>query len=272
MTAPNQPSSSAPRRVTCRGWTTLVSLYVWISFGIVLPLWCFLVGIRRLCDHDPMRYRTGRLFRRLGRIATFINPTWKLRIRGEVSSVRRRPYVVVCNHQSLADIPFISTLPWEMKWMAKKELFRLPILGWMMRWSGDIAVDRTNARSGAQALIKARSVLATGCSVMIFPEGTRTPDGRVQRFSEGAFHLAIRGKVPILPLVIDGSWGCIPKHSWKFGEPSEVLLKVLPLVDTASLSLRDVAALRDTVRTMIVTQIAEWRRVEVDAVDGKVGT
>jgi 1-acyl-sn-glycerol-3-phosphate acyltransferase len=157
-----------------------------------------------------------------------------------------------------------------MKWVAKEELFRIPIVGWMMQWSGDIALDRENARSGARALIKAKAVLARRCSVMIFPEGTRTPDGRVRQFLEGAFHLAIRARVPILPLAIEGSWNCIPKHSWRFGEPSDVFLKILPPIDTSSYSLEDVGLLRDTVRTAIMTQIAAWRNVPLEAVDGEV--
>jgi 1-acyl-sn-glycerol-3-phosphate acyltransferase len=246
----------------------LVSLYVWISFGLILPLWCFLVGISRLCDRDPVRYRTGWLFRKLGRVATLINPLWGLRVQGDDSPTRGSPCVVVCNHQSLADIPFICNLPWEMKWMAKKELFRLPILGWMMRWSGDIPVDRENARSGVQALLKAKSVLARGCSVMIFPEGTRTPDGRVQQFEAGAFHLAMKARVPILPLAIEGSRACIPKHSWNFGTPSDVLLKVFPPIDTSSYSPQATSALRDVVRETIMGQIAAWRDVPIESVDG----
>jgi 1-acyl-sn-glycerol-3-phosphate acyltransferase len=213
-------------------------------------------------------YRTGFLFRKLGKALTKINSAWKLRIVGEIISNPRQPYVVVCNHQSLADIPLISNLPWEMKWMAKEELFKIPVIGWMMRLSGDISVDRKNPRSGAQALIKAQRVLEQKCSVMIFPEGTRTLDGRVRQFTDGAFHLAIRAKVSILPLVIEGSRDCIPKNNWVFGKPSDIFLKVLPPIDTSSLTTQDVANLRNTVRMSIMKQIAEWRSVPVEAVDG----
>jgi len=254
----------------------LLSLYVWISFGLIILIWFVLVGISRLFDFDPVHYRTGYLFRKIGNVLTFVNPFWKVHISGEKISNPRNPYVVVCNHQSLADIPFISNLPWEMKWMAKEELFRIPLVGWMLRWSGDIPVNRTNARSGAQALIKAQQVLAQKCSVMIFPEGTRTTDGRVRKFSDGAFHLAIKAKVPILPLVIEGSRDCIPKHSWKFGspaaagKPSDVQIKVLPPIDTSSYTIDDVARLRDTVRDAIMNQIAVWRNVSLADVDGTV--
>jgi len=175
---------------------------------------------------------------------------------------------VVCNHQSMADIPLISNLPWEMKWMGKEILFKIPMVGWMMRLSGDIAVDRKNSRSGARALLKALWYLENKCSVMIFPEGTRTLDGRVRQFSDGAFHLAIKAQVPILPLVIEGSRDCISKNSWKFGKPSDILLKVLPPIETNGLTTKDVAMLRDRVRSVIMDQVAEWRSVTVDAVDG----
>jgi 1-acyl-sn-glycerol-3-phosphate acyltransferase len=246
----------------------ILSLYVWISFGIVVIVWLCLLVISRLFDYDPVLYRTGFLFRKLGKTLTKINPAWKIHISGESILNPRQPYVVVSNHQSMADIPLISNLPWEMKWMAKEELFKIPVIGWMMRLAGDIPVNRKNPRSGALALIKAQRVLEQKCSVMIFPEGTRTLDGRVRRFTDGAFHLAIKAKVSILPLVIEGSRDCIPKNSWIFGKPSDIFLKVLPPVDTSSLTIQDVATLRDTVRTSIMKQIAEWRSVSLEIVDG----
>ena len=226
--------------------------------------------LRRLFDRDPVRYRTGYLFRRLDKALTWANSSWRLHISGETVENPRRPYVVVSNHQSLADIPLISNLPWEMKWIGKEELFRLPVIGWMMHLAGDISVDRKNARSGAKAMLKAQRYLEQNCSVMIFPEGTRTLDGRVRQFTDGAFHLAIRAKATILPMVIEGSFNCIPKNSWKFGEPSDIRLKILPPINTSSLSLKDVPACRDKVRLAIMRQIAEWRSIPVEAVDGTI--
>jgi 1-acyl-sn-glycerol-3-phosphate acyltransferase len=246
------------------------SLITWFTSALLILIWLPLLAISRVFDRDPALYRTGYLFRKLGKAMTWANPTWKLHISGEEISDPRHPYVVVSNHQSLADIPLISNLPWEMKWMGKIELFKLPILGWLMFLSGDISVDRKNPRSGAQALIRAQRYLEKRCSVMIFPEGTRTLDGRVRPFSDGAFHLAIRAKVPILPLVIDGSRDCIPKNSWKFGKPSDIHLKVLPPVDTSSMTIDDVTRLRDTVRHAIMREVAVWRSVPVETVDGLV--
>jgi 1-acyl-sn-glycerol-3-phosphate acyltransferase len=246
------------------------SAITWFTASLLILVWLPLLAISRLFERDPVHYRTGYLFRKLGDALLWVNPAWRLHISGETVTDPRNPYVVVSNHQSLADIPLISNLPWEMKWMGKEELFKIPIIGWMMHLAGDISVNRKNPRSGAQALIKAQRYLEKHCSVMIFPEGTRTLDGRVRSFTDGAFHLAIRAKVPVLPLVIEGSRDCIPKHSWKFGKPSDIYLKVLPPVETASMTIDDVGTLRDNVRHAIMAHIAEQRSVSITEVDGLV--
>jgi 1-acyl-sn-glycerol-3-phosphate acyltransferase len=248
----------------------LRSVFIWTTSALLMLIWLPLMAIRRLFDRDPVHFESGRLFRKLGRAMTMANPSWTLHILGEDVTDPRRPYVFVSNHQSLADIPLISNLPWEMKWMGKKELFDVPIMGWMMKLSDDIQVDRKNARSGALALIRAQHFLEKKCSVLMFPEGTRTPDGRVHAFNDGAFHLAIRAKVPVRPIVIEGSFGCIPKNTWKFGKPSDVKIKVLPMIDTTGLTTNDVQSLRDRVRLIMVATVAELRGVPVKEVNGTV--
>ncbi len=198
---------------------------------------------------------------------TKVNPAWQLAMSGTRITDPRNPYVVVSNHQSMADIPLISHVPWEMKWVGKIELFRLPIIGWMMRLAGDIPVDRTDRRSGAKMILRCLKVLHLKCSVMFFPEGTRSPDALLGRFNEGAFHIAIKAQVPVLPLVIEGSHACLPKKSWKFGEPATILLKILEPVETRGMTVAEVGQLRDRVRGMIAGQIAEWRGVSVEKVD-----
>jgi 1-acyl-sn-glycerol-3-phosphate acyltransferase len=250
--------------------STLKSIWIWLSSGLLLTLWLIPVGLVRLFDRDPAHYRTGRTLRRLAPILVAINPAWKLYRSGVTISDPRRPYVVVSNHQSHADIPFISTVPWEMKWLAKVELFKVPVLGWLMRLVGDIAVDRHDRRKAAQALLHANHYLQNHCSVMFFAEGTRTRDGRVGEFSDGAFHLAIRAQVPVLPIAIDGSFDCLPKQTWKFGEPTEIMIRVLAPIETVGMTTKDAPRLREQVREVIIRQIAEWRGVEPEAVDGHV--
>lgn len=248
--------------------TTARSLWVWTATSLVILMWLPLLAVVRLFDRDPVRYRTGLWFRKLGVVLTKINPLWQLSISGVAIDNPRHPYVVVSNHQSFADIPLVSHVPWEMKWIAKAELFRFPVVGWMMRMAGDIPVERNDRRKAAQAILLAHKYLDQRCSVMIFPEGTRSPDGNVQRFSDGAFHLAIRAGVPVLPLAVEGSYRCLPKHSWRFGEPSRIQLHVMAPVETSGMTLGDVGSLRDRVRLGIVEQVAAMRGVLPEDVDG----
>jgi 1-acyl-sn-glycerol-3-phosphate acyltransferase len=237
--------------------TILRSVWVWGAIVALILVWFPLLVIVRLLDRDPVRRRTGRLFRLLGAAMTFVNPLWRLTIRGlDDRAGRDRAYVVVSNHQSHADIPLISRLPWEMKWVAKKSLFGIPIAGWMMRLAGDIPVDRAEKSSRAAVLPRALWYLQHGCSVMFFPEGTRSPDGEIKPFADGAFRLAVQAQAPILPLAVQGSRDCLPKHTWKFTNACDVRLVVLPPVETTGLTETDVPALRDKVRTMIVAAAA----------------
>jgi len=247
---------------------TLRSLWVWAAITALILFWVPLLALIRIFDRDPVRYRTGRWFRRLGVAMTKTNRAWRIHIGGEQVADPRFPYVVVSNHQSLADIPIISHLPWEMKWIGKKELFRIPFVGWMMRMAGDIPLDRADRRSGARMLLAANRYLQQKCSVMFFPEGTRSPDGRLWRFNEGAFHLAIKAGVPVLPLAIEGSRDCLPKKNWKFGPPLDITLHVLPPVPTEGLSVSEAPLLCERVRTMILEKLATWRCVETALVDG----
>lgn len=240
---------------------TLKSAWTWVAIVTLIIVWLPLLALIRLFDRDPALYTTGRWFRRLGMAMTKVNPAWEIHITGETIENPRLPYVVVSNHQSNADIPIVSCLPWEMKWVGKIELFKLPFAGWMMKLAGDIPVDRANKRSRAQVLITAREYLDKNCSVIFFPEGTRSRDGRVLRFTDGAFRLAIKAQVPVLPLVIDGTQNTLPKNDWRFGKADDIRLKVLPPVPTKGLTAADTQTLREQVRDLIIGQIAEWRGV-----------
>lgn len=250
--------------------SALKSILLWPLLLFLILVWTPLMGVVWLFDSDPARYPTGRLFRFLGKLLTRVNPEWKVTISGKIDIDDRHPYVMVSNHLSNADIPVISNLPWEMKWMAKKELFGLPFLGWMMRMAGDISVDRRNKRSQISTLKKAVFYLRNRCSVMFFPEGTRSRSGKLGRFTSGAFHLAIREQIPILPLVIDGTQNCLPKKSWKFGQAPRIRLKVLEPVSTEGLSGDDVDELIGRVRSMILDQLAEWREIEPAEIDATI--
>ncbi|MDH4069870.1 MAG: 1-acyl-sn-glycerol-3-phosphate acyltransferase [Ignavibacteria bacterium] len=234
------------------------SIIIWIRSALLIIGWVPLLAVIRLMDRSETRIKTGFWFRRLGRALTRANPFWTVAFSGSDRLPESRAYVVVSNHQSLADIPIISRVHWEMKWVAKEELFRLPVLGWLLKMAGDIPVDRGNRRSGGVMLLKAREYLEKGCPVMFFPEGTRSKDGTVGAFSPAPFHLAIRTGVPVLPIAIEGSHQCLPKRSWVFGEPATIHLRVLPPVPTEGLTPADAENLCAQIRERIAGQVREW--------------
>lgn len=243
------------------------SILIWFGVAVLIIIWLPLLAISRLFDRDAAHYRTGRLFRLLGKAISNINPNWQITISGNVDIDDRKPYVIVCNHLSQADIPLISNLPWEMKWVAKKELFDTPIIGWMMKLAGDISVDRKALNRGKKTLDAASNYLSKNCSVIFFPEGTRSRNGKLNSFTKGAFELAIQEQTPILPLVIDGTQTCLPKKSWKFGTAKHIKLKVLEPEPVTGYTSDDVLDLKDKVRERILHQLVEWRDEPVEKVD-----
>src|SRR6056297_669540 len=244
------------------------SLLIWAGIVLLVLFWLPLLALIRLFDHNPVRYRTGKWFRKLGFLISKVNPTWNVEIEGGDDIDDRNPYVMVSNHLSNADIPVISNLPWEMKWIAKKELFGVPFVGWMMKLSGDIPVDRSSSNKRIGVFKRCKYYLDRNISVIFFPEGTRSRTGKVNRFAIGAFDLAIREEKPILPIALDGTQDCLPKKSWIFKPDVHVRLKVLDPIPTAGLKKEDAVDLVEDVQRNIAAQIAEWRGVSVEDVLG----
>jgi 1-acyl-sn-glycerol-3-phosphate acyltransferase len=220
----------------------LLEVLVWVPLMAVIYVFT--------APRDPGRYTVGRWFRRAAMVAVALNPLWKFRTSGVRITDPRRPYVAVSNHESYADIFLLSHLPWEMKWLSKEEVFRIPFMGWMMRMAGDIGVRRGERLSRAQALEQVRDRLDKKVSVMIFPEGTRSPTREMLPFREGAFRAAIDAGVPILPIVVAGTRHAMAKGSLVFNR-ARAEARVLPPVETAGMTAADVPALRDRVRSII---------------------
>ncbi len=248
------------------------SVIVWAAIVFLVLVWLPILVITRLFDRDPVHYRTGWIFRKLGLFITKINPNWNVEIEGADSIDDRKPYVVVSNHLSNADIPVISSLPWELKWVAKKELFDIPVLGWMMRLAGDIPVDRESSNKRLGVFKRCSYYLDRKTSVIFFPEGTRSRSGKLNKFTLGAFDLAIREQADVLPLVLDGTQECLPKKSWLFEPDVYVKLKVLEPVSTKGLSAEDSLNLMENIRSQIAEQLSGWRgesREQVDALSSR---
>ena len=199
---------------------------------------------------DPGRYVVGRMFRIAAMIAVAINPLWRFRTSGVRVDDPRRPYVVVSNHESYADVFLISHLPWEMKWLSKDAIFRVPFMGWMMRMAGDIPVHRGDTRSRRDALAGIRDRLSKKVSVMVMPEGTRSPTEQLLPFRDGAFRVAVELGLPVLPIAVAGTRNAMAKGSFRFNR-ARAEARVLEPVETTGMTAADVPQLRDLVRDRI---------------------
>ena len=239
-----------------RGIAAPLSLIVWATYVLVVILWTPLVlGFRALTfPFDRDRRRVGRLFHRSAVVAGDLTPFWTFRIEGLDRIDPSRPYVFVANHSSFTDVFLVVRLPWEMKWLAKKSIFSIPLLGWQLRAAGDVPIVRGDKASAREAMAKMRRHLENGVSVILFPEGTRSPDGSLGEFRDGAFRLAIEAGVEIAPLAIVGATAGLPKRSFVF-QPSTAILRVLPPVATSGLSSAEARQLGQTVRGQIAAAI-----------------
>jgi 1-acyl-sn-glycerol-3-phosphate acyltransferase len=239
------------RLINAWTWTVTV-LTVLLGFVYVAVVFVF------TAPFDPGRYAAGRAFRHLGVLVTTLNPYWTFETSGVRIRDPRRPYVAVSNHESYADIFLICHLPWEMKWLSKTTIFDIPVMGWMMRMAGDVPIVRGDRDSGARALAACRDRLAKRVSVMIFPEGTRSPTDEMLPFKDGAFRLAIETGAPILPIALAGTRNAMAKGSFEF-RPAHLVCRVLEPIPTTGLTQDDVPALRDQVRSVIEAARGELR-------------
>jgi 1-acyl-sn-glycerol-3-phosphate acyltransferase len=239
---------------------SILSLWSWFALGAIVIVWTpivFLVWIATT-PFDKGRYATGYTFRRLCVLHQWLNPMWKFKTSGQLPANKRNPYVMVSNHESFVDMLLLSHLKIEMKYLSKETILRIPLVGWMMKMSGDISLLRGDRSSGAAALVVCEKWLKRKMSVMIFPEGTRSFDGEMREFKDGAFRLAIRTQTPMLPVVVHGTRSALRKSDWRMGD-AKAEVRVLEIIETTGMTLDDVPALRERVRDAMIAEIAKMR-------------
>jgi 1-acyl-sn-glycerol-3-phosphate acyltransferase len=169
----------------------------------------------------------------LSKLLLFLIPIWTIRTEGKAKADKGTTYVIISNHQSLLDILIINSLLYKYKWVSKIENFKVPIIGWYLNMARYITVDRGNEESKTGMLDKSYNCLKNKTSIMIFPEGTRSTESEIGFFKRGAFQLAIQANTPILPILIDGTGGILPKHGMIFGSGHHIRIKVLDQVNPA---------------------------------------
>jgi 1-acyl-sn-glycerol-3-phosphate acyltransferase len=215
------------------------------------------------------------LFEKSGRIQHRLAQIWargcvkisgsRLVVRG-TENLRKHPIAVyAANHTSYMDTPVIfSTLPFQFRILAKKELWTMPFIGWHLNRSGQIPVDSVSSSSTVSSLGAAVRALRAGMPLFVFPEGARTPDGTTQPFLAGAAFLAIRAQVPLVPIALNGVYDLLPMHTRHF-YPGEITLTVGEPIPTAGMTLRQVEALNTRLRETIEQLRAQAAPVAVPA-------
>ncbi len=158
-----------------------------------------------------------------------------------------QPAIYAANHSSALDIPVLYVaLPFQFRILAKLELFRLPFLGWHLRRSGQIPIDRTDARASLRSLSSASQTVKAGMPLVVFPEGGRSTDGHLQSFLGGTFYVAIKAQVPIVPMAIVGTFEALPMNTFVI-RPTPFRLIVGEPIPTTGLVSRDMEALSERV-------------------------
>jgi 1-acyl-sn-glycerol-3-phosphate acyltransferase len=170
------------------------------------------------------------------------------------------PVILVANHSGLHDIlSLAASLPIQFRWIAKKSLFRVPFMGWHMRRSGYIAIDRDNPRETAKSIVKAADEIRNGTSAIIFPEGTRSQTGTLGKFYSGAFALALRTGVPLIPVSIEGSHRVIIPMTMQVNPGVIIRIKVGNPIDLTSYGRTDKQKLMEEVFQIMSRDLEQLR-------------
>ncbi|GAB2570462.1 1-acyl-sn-glycerol-3-phosphate acyltransferase [Paractinoplanes abujensis] len=181
----------------------------------------------------------------------YVNPLWRLRVTGRDLVPWHGSAVLVANHASLIDILGLFALFRPFKWVSKQEIFRVPLIGWNMRLNDYVPLVRGSGESIRRMMAHCDRLLAAGSPVLMFPEGRRTSDGELQPFKDGAFELAVRHQVPIVPIAVHGTRRALPRHGLVLRDHVDVHVEVLPPIAPQD----DAATMKDLARKAIASAL-----------------
>jgi 1-acyl-sn-glycerol-3-phosphate acyltransferase len=228
-----------------------------VTLGIAITgfisFWCIIFSI--IPNSEDRIHKMANLW---AKILLLISNT-KVEVIGSENILHGKPQIFMANHQSDFDILIVlGHVPGQFRWIAKKELFNIPIFGAAMKTAGYIEIDRNNHEKAMQSMDEAALRIREGKSVMTFPEGTRSRDGEIKPFKQGTFHLALKSGVPIVPVSIIGSGQIMPKRSLKI-TPGKVKLIIGKPVDVKNYNLENRQELISKVRNIIIENYDHWK-------------
>lgn len=237
------------------------SLFVWICsvlFVILLFPVTFLIWLISLpFDKEHLLVHWWLTFQ--GIVLCRCNLLWKIKTEGRGKYKKGETYIIISNHQSILDILLITSLRFKLRWISKIENFRVPVLNWSMKMAGYIPIDRGNPESRVKMMEESLKSLNKGIPIMMFPEGTRSKDGSIATFKKGAFEMAIGAGIPLLPVIIDGTWKVLPKKGIIFSNGYLLNIKILDPVYPDAFGTSDPEQLASVIRDLMVTELNELR-------------
>ena len=185
-------------------------------------------------------------------------PFMRRTIDGLENIEKGKPYVMVMNHNSGVDIFAAYKIPLNFRWVSKREVFKVPFMGWLLPIHGDIPIERGNASAAMAKVIRDGKLwLSRGATIAIFPEGTRSKTGEMGRFKAGAFNLAAEAGVDILPVVMTGTNELF--NGWKVNWRNRIAIRVMPVVKAETVATTDTKELMTQVRESMVNELAKLR-------------
>ncbi len=231
-------------------FTILYYIIILVAVTIFLIATLLVWPLSFICD--PQRKAVHAMSRGISMVFFRTPPCWKTRVEGLENIDPKAVYVIVLNHRSMVDIPMLYWTPLNFRWVSKKYVTRLPFIGQYLMLHGDILIPENNPREAIKMIMEKGQMWLkkTGVSVAIFPEGTRSKTGEIQRFKPTAFALAKEAGVPILPVVLSGSdvVGKRGKLPWKHN----FTVKVLEPVSAQEVAAKETKQLMDEVRERMI--------------------
>ena len=227
-------------------WSSLIYVVTFIA----LPL-CYPFDKKRFVVHKLSKWLTDSFFG--------FGLVMKRKVEGIENLDPKGTYVMVLNHNSMVDILSIYNLPLVFKWVSKKEVYRIPIVGRLLLAHGDIVINRASTKEAMQLVhTRGKEWLANEASVAIFPEGTRSKDGEIHNFKAGAFILAKDAEVPILPIVLEGT-DRVARKGFFMNWSNRITIKILPPVSKQDVVERPIKEVMAEVHDSMVEALAEIR-------------
>jgi 1-acyl-sn-glycerol-3-phosphate acyltransferase len=238
-------------------WRWLASLAFW-SFLAISSLLLFPVAVvlwALTSPFDPRRVWLHRFTCFWASLYTWLNPAWRVHVSGREKIRPEVTYVMVANHQSLLDILVLFRLFAHFKWVSKIENFRVPFIGWNMSLNRYIKLRRGDKQSIGEMMSACSRALDEGNSIMMFPEGTRSMDGRLRAFKHGAFTLAQGSGCPVLPIVVEGTSDALPKRGFVLQGRHPIAVRVLDEIPHEKLVDRPVEAVTQEIWELFAREL-----------------